>query len=87
MQRKTGTQIDIADYLHLLTDFEQIQRGTPQFRTFVQQYLKQVTVYPDTVIFTLNTGYGISDITEDFFIDRQQFRIPNKKKAKAEEMT
>ncbi len=86
MQKTTGTRIDIAGYLPLLSDFEQIQRGTPQFRTFVQQYLKQVTVYPDSVIFSLNTGYGISDIMEDFSFDRQLFRIPNRKKAKAEEM-
>lgn len=87
LQNTAETQINISDYLHLLSDYEQIQRRTPQFRTFVQQYLKQVTVYPDTVVFTLNTGYGVSDMTEDFSFDRRLFRIPNRRNAKTEEMT
>lgn len=75
---------NISDYLHLLTEFEHLKRGTFPFRSFVQQYLKQVTVNAETVVFTLHTGYGITDITEDFSFDRQLFHIPSRRKKETE---
>ncbi len=38
-------------YEFLLTEYEKLPRRTPQFRLFVQRYLKRVTVYPKSVRF------------------------------------
>lgn len=85
LQSITGKDIDFADYLHLLTDYERIQRGVPPFRTFVQQYLMQVTINRETVVFTLNTGYDLMDLTEDFEFERKLFCIPSQSKRQRRE--
>ena len=84
LQSITGKGIGFSDYLHLLTEFERIQRETMPFRTFVQQYLNHVTIHHETVVFTLNTGYDLMDLTEDFEFERKLFCIPSQSKKAAE---
>ena len=50
-KRTDCQQIAYEDYEFLLTEYEKLPRRTPQFRLFVQRYLKRVTVYPKSVRF------------------------------------
>lgn len=55
------TPINYNDYSSLISEFRSLKRGTEPFRTFVQQYVEKIMVYPYHLEIVLNTGLGITN--------------------------
>ena len=70
---QTGQQIVYEEYESLLAEYEKLPPGTPQFRLFVQRYLKQVTVYTKSIRFTVDFGFGNADLSTVYSADRKRF--------------
>jgi len=49
------------NFSQIIDEFKGITRGTEAFRTFIQNYINKVTVYPYHLEIELNTGLGIAD--------------------------
>ena len=73
LSMQTGQQIVYEEYESLLAEYEKLPRGTPQFRFFVQRYLKRVTVYPKSIRCTVDFGFGISELSKVYSADRKRF--------------
>lgn len=73
-----GQPIEYEDYALLIEKYQESPRGTPQFRSFVQQYLKQITVDRENVVFTVDLGFGLAEVTEDFTENRSCFMSKSK---------
>ncbi len=59
------TNISYNDVSHIITDFKELKRGTEEYRTFVQQYVNKVTVFPCHLEIELNTGLCLADEVND----------------------
>ncbi len=53
--------IEYNDFLPTIDEFRQLERNTEKFRTFTQNYVKKITVYPYHLEIEINTGLGIAD--------------------------
>lgn len=53
--------IEYKDFLPIIDEFRGLKRNTETFRTFIQQYVNKVTVYPYYLEIELNTGLGMAD--------------------------
>ena len=53
--------LKLEEYLHLIGDYKQLERNTPEFRTFVQTYIDKVVTYPYHIEVVLDVGFGITD--------------------------
>lgn len=53
--------LQLENYLHLIDDYRNTERNTPEFRTFVQTYIDKVVTYPYHIEVILNVGFGITD--------------------------
>jgi site-specific DNA recombinase len=53
--------ITYSDVAELLTTWKSLKPDTEEFRTFVQQYVKQITVYPYHFEVILDKGLGITE--------------------------
>lgn len=73
LSMQTGQQIVYEEYESLLAEYENLPPGTPQFRLFVQRYLKQVTVYTKSIRFTVDFGFGVAEMTLDYSENRKRF--------------
>ena len=73
LSMQTGQQIVYEEYESLLAEYEKLPPGTPQFRLFVQRYLKRVTVYPKSIRFTVDFGFGIAELSKVYSADRKRF--------------
>lgn len=63
--------VSYADYEYLLDDFRSIPHNSEKFRTLIQQFILQITVYPYRMETTLNLGFGVTDtLTETIEIRR-----------------
>jgi len=51
-----------------------------RFRTFLQDYLKSVTVYREKVVFLLDLAFGVLDnIKKEYTFERRLFKTPTQK--------
>ena len=53
--------LKLEEYLHLIGDYKQLERNTPEFRSFVQMYVDKVVTYPYQIEVTLDVGFGVTD--------------------------
>ncbi|SEK23307.1 site-specific DNA recombinase [Ruminococcus sp. YRD2003] len=53
--------LKLEEYLHLIGDYKQLERNTPEFRSFVQMYVDKVVTYPYHIEVTLDVGFGVTD--------------------------
>lgn len=53
--------IEYNDFSPIIDEFKGLKRNTETFRTFIQQYVNKVTVYPYYLEIELNTGLGMAD--------------------------
>ena len=59
------------DFSHLITDFQNMQRGTEEFRTFVQTYIDKVVTFPYHIEVYLDVGFGVTnELTQKIKIRR-----------------
>ena len=49
------------DFSHLISDFQNMQRGTEEFRTFVQSYIDKIVTFPYHIEIYLNVGFGVTN--------------------------
>ena len=49
------------DFSHLINDFQNMQRGTEEFRTFVQSYIDKIVTFPYHIEIYLNVGFGVTN--------------------------
>ncbi|MEE5993912.1 MAG: hypothetical protein V3G42_11820 [Oscillospiraceae bacterium] len=50
-----------SDFSHLITDFQNMQRGTEEFRTFVKNYIDKVVTFPYHIEIYLDVGFGVTN--------------------------
>lgn len=63
--------LEEGSYMHLIEDFRNMERNTPQFRTFVQNYIDKIVTYPYHIEIVLDVGLGvIGEIKETVTIRR-----------------
>lgn len=53
--------IEYSDFLPVIDEFRELERNTEKFRTFIQNYVKKITVFPYHLEIKINTGLGIAD--------------------------
>lgn len=53
--------LQLKDYLHLIDDYKNMKRNTPEFRSFVQAYIDKVVTYPYHIEITLDVGFGVTE--------------------------
>ena len=50
-----------SDFSHLISDFQNMQRGTEEFRTFVHAYIDKIVTFPYHIEIYLDVGFGVTD--------------------------
>ncbi|MGN0677092.1 MAG: hypothetical protein ACI4K5_05045, partial [Ruminococcus sp.] len=64
-------EMQYSDFEYLLKEYRDIESGTEEYRTFLQQFVNKITVHPYELKIELNMGLGITDdITEIITIRR-----------------
>ena len=53
--------IEYSDFSPLIDEFRQLERNTEKFRTFIQNYVKRITVFPYHLEIEINTGLCVTD--------------------------
>lgn len=53
--------LQLKDYLHLIDDYKNLNRNTPEFRSFVQAYVDKVVTYPYYIEIILDVRFGVTD--------------------------
>lgn len=53
--------IEYSDFSPIIDEFKQLERNTEEFRTFIQNYVKKVTVFPYHLEVEINTGLCVTD--------------------------
>ena len=53
--------LNLENYLHLINDYRNMERNTPEFRSFVQTYIDKVVTYPYHIEVILDVGFGVTD--------------------------
>ncbi len=53
--------IKYSDFSPIIDDFRQLERNTEKFRTFIQNYVKRITVFPYHLEIEINTGLCVTD--------------------------
>ena len=61
MELRRYTPLKYEEYQHLIDDYRDLKRNTPEFRTFVQTYVDKVVTYPYHIEVVLDVGFGITD--------------------------
>ena len=63
--------IEYNDFLPVIEEFRELERNTEKFRTFIQQYVKKITVFPYHIEIEINTGLGIADTINEIVTIRR----------------
>jgi len=53
--------IEYSDFSPVIDEFRQLERNTQEFRTFIQRYVKKITVFPYHLEIEINTGLCVTD--------------------------
>ena len=53
--------VEYADFCGLIDSFFALQEESFRFRTFIRDYIKSITVYRESVVFSLDCGFGLLD--------------------------
>ena len=53
--------IEYSDFSPIIEEFRQLEINTEEFRTFIQQYVKKIAVYPYHLEIEINTGLCVTD--------------------------
>lgn len=53
--------LEYSDFSPAIDEFKGLNRGTEEFRNFIQHYISKITVFPYHLEIELNTGLGIAD--------------------------
>ena len=53
--------VGYADFCGLIDSFFALQEEPFRFRTFIRDYIKSITVYRESVVFSLDCGFGLLD--------------------------
>ncbi len=53
--------IEYSDFSPIIDEFKQLERNTEEFRTFIQRYVKKITVFPYHLEIEINTGLCVTD--------------------------
>ena len=53
--------IEYRDFSPLIDEFKGLERNTEEFRTFIQRYVKKITVFPYHLEVEINTGLCVTD--------------------------
>ena len=61
MELRRYTPLKYEEYQHLIDDYRDLKRNTPEFRTFVQTYVDKVVTYPYHIEVVLDVGFGVTD--------------------------
>lgn len=73
--------VNFEDYIGQIALFSELKDDKIRFRTFLQDYLKSVTVYREKVVFLLDLGFGVlDDIKKEYTFERRLFKTPSQKK-------
>ena len=68
------------DYSKLITQFTSLQNDKIRLRTFIQNYIKRITVYREKVVFCIDYGLGLLDgVTKEFTFARTKFKTPSQR--------
>ena len=62
--------VTFEQYSYLIDDFRRLPRESSEFREFVQNYIRKITVFPYRTEIVLNTGFDVADLTETVEIRR-----------------
>ena len=54
-------ELEYADFCGLIDSFFALQEESFRFRTFIRDYIKSITVYRESVVFSLDCGFGLLD--------------------------
>ena len=98
-ERKTQLEIQLSemhqydemqydDFEYLLKEYKNLESGTEEYRTFLQQFINKITVFPYELEIELNTGLGVTnELKETITIRRGELygmfesRVTEKKKS------
>ena len=65
------TPIEYKDVEYLYREWKGMERNTEEYRTFIQQFVKEIKVYPYNFSIVLDIGFGVtSELTETIVMRR-----------------
>ena len=72
--------VEYADFCGLTDSFFALQEEPFRFRTFIRDYIKSITVYRESVVFSLDCGFGLLDgVVKEFTAKRIDFKTPSQR--------
>ena len=64
-------KIEYKDIEYLYREWKGMERNTEEYRTFIQQFVKEIKVYPYNFSIVLDIGFGVtSELTETIVMRR-----------------
>lgn len=72
--------VEYADFCGLIDSFFALQEESFRFRTFIRDYIKSITVYRESVVFSLDCGFGLLDgVVREITANRIDFKTPSQR--------
>ena len=72
--------VEYADFCGLIDSFFALQEEPFRFRTFIRDYIKSITVYRESVVFSLDCGFGLLDgVVREITAKRIDFKTPSQR--------
>lgn len=72
--------VEYADFCGLIDSFFALQEEPFRFRTFIRDYIKSITVYRESVVFSLDCGFGLLDgVVREISAKRIDFKTPSQR--------
>ena len=62
--------VTFTDVSHILTQWQSLAPETPEYRNFIQQFIKEIRTYPYHFDVVLDMGLGVVDVTETVSLRR-----------------
>ena len=70
--------VEYADFCGFIESFFALHEEPFRFRTFIRNYIKSITVYRESVVFSLDCGFGLLDgVVREFTAKRIDFKTPS----------
>lgn len=72
--------VEYADFCGLIDSFFALQEEPFRFRTLIRDYIKSITVYRESVVFSPDCGFGLLDgVIKEIMARRIDFKTPSQR--------
>jgi len=81
------SEIRYSDVSYMITEWKSLERNTESFRSFVQQFIKEIRAFPHKFEIVLDVGLGVvDDFTETISVQRSDLYAQFQSKTREESL-